>query len=297
MVTNMAGAVTERLGYGAYGEPKPGTSLPKGFIGERPDVETGLLYLNSRWYDPARAQFDSPDDWGPTLPGVGTNRYAYAGNDPVNRSDPNGHWSLSSLFGGWGSSARDSVSKELNIWKRTADAASSGASKASDRYLGPAVRFIDPGLADLGELNKARKSGTKREIAMATGIVLFDVATLGKGKAGAKVGEGVAKAGWKVGDDIYKATRKGAEAAWSTVRSRFWKNESATANAVEKYGAENVKRMQTGAAPQRYNPDKGAVESMELSHEPLPSSQGGKDIVPRWPQEHAEIDPFRRPGY
>ena len=27
----------------------------------------------------------------PTLPGVGTNRYAYAGNDPVNKADPNGH--------------------------------------------------------------------------------------------------------------------------------------------------------------------------------------------------------------
>jgi RHS repeat-associated protein len=91
MVTNMSGAVTERLGYAAYGEPMPGTSLPKGFIGERPDVETGMLYLNARWYDPARAQFYSPDDWDPTLAGVGTNRYAYAGNDPVNKSDPNGH--------------------------------------------------------------------------------------------------------------------------------------------------------------------------------------------------------------
>ena len=29
--------------------------------------------------------------WDPTLPGVGTNRYAYSGNDPVNKSDPNGH--------------------------------------------------------------------------------------------------------------------------------------------------------------------------------------------------------------
>jgi hypothetical protein len=39
----------------------------------------------------ANARFVSPDDWDPTLPGVGTNRYAYSHNDPINRSDPNGH--------------------------------------------------------------------------------------------------------------------------------------------------------------------------------------------------------------
>jgi hypothetical protein len=40
----------------------------------------------------ADARFISPDDWDPTLPGVGTNRYAYSQNDPVNKSDPNGHF-------------------------------------------------------------------------------------------------------------------------------------------------------------------------------------------------------------
>jgi RHS repeat-associated protein len=98
MVTNMAGAVTERTGYAVFGEPVPGTSLPKGFIGERPDVETGLLNLNARLYDPALGRFISPDDWDPTLPGVGTNRYAYAGNDPVNKADANGHnWLTNTL--------------------------------------------------------------------------------------------------------------------------------------------------------------------------------------------------------
>jgi RHS repeat-associated protein len=91
LVTSMAGTVTERTGYAAFGEPKPTTSLPKGFIGERPDVETGMLYLTGRYYDAARGQFYSPDYLNPTLVGVGTNRYAYAGNDPINKSDPNGH--------------------------------------------------------------------------------------------------------------------------------------------------------------------------------------------------------------
>jgi hypothetical protein len=42
------------------------------------------------WID-ANARFISPDTMDPTIEGVGTNRYAYAGNDPVNKSDPNGH--------------------------------------------------------------------------------------------------------------------------------------------------------------------------------------------------------------
>ncbi len=47
----------------------------------------------------ANARFISPDDMDPTLPGVGTNRYAYAGNDPVNKSDPNGHiWGAVGAF-------------------------------------------------------------------------------------------------------------------------------------------------------------------------------------------------------
>ncbi|TCV57968.1 RHS repeat-associated core domain-containing protein [Neorhizobium sp. S3-V5DH] len=39
----------------------------------------------------ANARFISPDPMEPTLPGDGTNRYAYAENDPINKSDPNGH--------------------------------------------------------------------------------------------------------------------------------------------------------------------------------------------------------------
>lgn len=42
----------------------------------------------------ANARFISPDDWDPTKPGVGTNRYAYSENDPINKSDPSGHTSF-----------------------------------------------------------------------------------------------------------------------------------------------------------------------------------------------------------
>lgn len=41
--------------------------------------------------EPSFARFISPDPMDPTLQGVGTNRYAYSENDPINKSDPSGH--------------------------------------------------------------------------------------------------------------------------------------------------------------------------------------------------------------
>jgi hypothetical protein len=39
----------------------------------------------------AQARFLTPDTWDPWMEGVDINRYAYGNNDPINRSDPNGH--------------------------------------------------------------------------------------------------------------------------------------------------------------------------------------------------------------
>ncbi|WP_448093802.1 two-partner secretion domain-containing protein [Pseudomonas lini] len=116
-------------------------------------------------------------------------------------------------------------------------------------------------------------------------------------KATGQVDSPPVKAGWKVGDDVYNQTAKGNEPSWSAVRSRFWKNESTAPDAANTYGPENLDRMSKGLAPQRYNADKGGIESMELSHEPVPARDGGKDFVPRWPQDHAAVDPYRKPGY
>jgi len=62
-----------------------------GFIGERKDAVTGLQYLNARYYDPELAMFIQPDWFEVTLVGVGTNRYSYSFNDPVNLRDPSGN--------------------------------------------------------------------------------------------------------------------------------------------------------------------------------------------------------------
>ena len=66
----------------------------RGFIGQYFDRDAGLLYLNARYMDPRLGIFTSPDWFDPPIPSVGTNRYAYAGNDPVNLSDPGGNCPL-----------------------------------------------------------------------------------------------------------------------------------------------------------------------------------------------------------
>jgi RHS repeat-associated protein len=63
----------------------------RGFIGQHFDRDAGLLYLNARTMDPRLGLFTSPDWLDPPIPGVGTNRYAYSANDPVNRLDPWGN--------------------------------------------------------------------------------------------------------------------------------------------------------------------------------------------------------------
>ncbi|CAN7654582.1 SpvB/TcaC N-terminal domain-containing protein [Pararhizobium sp. LjRoot235] len=91
-VTDKNGAIIETNSYVTFGESaNKAMTTQKNYIGDRFDAETGLLYLNARYMDPKFGRFIQPDGWDPTMEGVGTNRYAYAGNDPVNRSDPNGH--------------------------------------------------------------------------------------------------------------------------------------------------------------------------------------------------------------
>ena len=94
------GGATTKMDYGPYGMPlsSNGATLPqigqpqtKAYISERFDPETGLQYLHARYYDPLKGGFLTPDTYDPWEAGVGTNRYAYAGNDPINGSDPNGH--------------------------------------------------------------------------------------------------------------------------------------------------------------------------------------------------------------
>ncbi len=93
VLTDAAGAITQRGQYKPYGE-QLGMAGPvseaKGYIGERHDTETGLMYLNARYYDPVLARFMQADPSNPIRADVDVNRYAYAGNSPALYVDPSG---------------------------------------------------------------------------------------------------------------------------------------------------------------------------------------------------------------
>lgn len=101
-----AGTLLQQLEYDDYGalisnvpNDKDQTST---YEGNQLDVATGLLDFGGRWYDPLVGRFTTPDD----ILNVdllartdGLNRYTFENSDPVNHTDPTGHWSWCSIAG------------------------------------------------------------------------------------------------------------------------------------------------------------------------------------------------------
>jgi RHS repeat-associated protein len=67
------------------------------------DVTSGLVHFGTRWYDPTTGTWTQQDTLDSPLDPANANRYAYAGDDPINASDPTGASSLDcEVLGGIG---------------------------------------------------------------------------------------------------------------------------------------------------------------------------------------------------
>jgi len=72
-----------------------GAENPYRYRGYRYDSETGLYYLQSRYYNPDWGRFVNADSTGGNVGQLlSHNLFAYCLNNPVNMSDPDGHWSI-----------------------------------------------------------------------------------------------------------------------------------------------------------------------------------------------------------
>jgi RHS repeat-associated protein len=89
--TNASGALLNRTRYEPYGAVAAGNAGTIGFTGHVNDNDTGLVYMQQRYYDPVAGRFLSID---PVVTDANTggsfNRYVYASNSPYKYVDPDG---------------------------------------------------------------------------------------------------------------------------------------------------------------------------------------------------------------
>jgi RHS repeat-associated protein len=90
--TNSVGVILTRSRYEPYGGTAAGTTLSgPAFAGHVNDADTGLVYMQQRYYEPLAGRFLSVDPVATDgKDGSSFNRYAYANNSPYVHIDPDG---------------------------------------------------------------------------------------------------------------------------------------------------------------------------------------------------------------
>jgi RHS repeat-associated protein len=90
--TNASGQITSRTRYEPYGATAAGTNpTGVGFTGHVNDADTGLVYMQQRYYDPIAGRFLSVDPVTTNAKdGSFFGRYHYANNNPYKFKDPDG---------------------------------------------------------------------------------------------------------------------------------------------------------------------------------------------------------------
>jgi RHS repeat-associated protein len=103
VITDETGAQVALYEYSPYGEEvtSPSSQITNyQFTGKESDESTGLYFYGARYYDPTIGRFITPDTivQSPYNP-QSLNRYSYCLNNPLNYTDPTGHfWFLAAIF-------------------------------------------------------------------------------------------------------------------------------------------------------------------------------------------------------
>ena len=130
-----------------YTDEGIGTLNPLRYRGYVYDTETGLYYLQSRYYNPSWGRFINTDIFPSTGQGINCgNLFAYCENNPINRQDSSGYiwetvWDIASLVG----SAADVAANPANPW-------------AWASLIGDVIDVVLPCVGGLGEAVDAAKA-------------------------------------------------------------------------------------------------------------------------------------------
>jgi RHS repeat-associated protein len=161
-LTGSAGSLTATFTYDAWGNLAGSTgsaTTPFMYAGQYLDSTTGLYYMQARWYDPVTGQFLSVDP----LVGQTGEPYGYAGDDPLDASDPAGDFA--GECDNTAADANDQVSStglldaQFSILSAAATGGAGGAiranaanGRASEQLLSKVLRVADEGgeLTDVG---------------------------------------------------------------------------------------------------------------------------------------------------
>jgi RHS repeat-associated protein len=174
-ISDSTGNVVWRATYKPFGqEQSVSGSLENDerFIGKEKDKETGLVYINHRYYMPEIGRFISPDPLALVDPWTSKvnkevllnpqmlNRYAYGLNNPYKYADPNGLWTLSigvdlsaflGAFGGGGGTAINlGYSKEEGLSFSMTGTAGGGAVAGAGVNLG--IRVVKTNASSVNQL-------------------------------------------------------------------------------------------------------------------------------------------------
>jgi len=173
--TNASGALTSTSDYRPYGTQTLGSlSDGPGYTGHVNDVDSSLVYMQARYYDPAMGAFLSVD---PTSVSAGNvynfSRYAYASNNPIVNIDPDG---------------RDTVGENIDQNAQAAADAGNHVATFGWAFAGAAWQVL--GAEPVSQVVDKGAGASHADMAMAA----IAVVTLGKGEEAATVGKGVVEA-------------------------------------------------------------------------------------------------------
>ena len=90
-MTDQSGHPISYTNYTAFGAPDNGAAQQRSYASAQPVGNSVLLDLQARDYDPGTGRMLSADTITPADTATGLNRYAYAFNNPIQYTDPDGH--------------------------------------------------------------------------------------------------------------------------------------------------------------------------------------------------------------